>query len=132
MDPFHGVVLSLEECGDRLRSLSGGQLALDPPQHLRSSSKREILIRMLSNLKHIGLSSGGFERALACCDRILMLAPDSPIELRDRGLIYERLECHSAALIDYQRFLALAPDDETSPAISMRVRELHKRVRHLN
>lgn len=132
VDPFHGVLLSIEECGDRLRALSGGTLALDPDRHLQGSSKREILVRMLSNLKHIGLRSGDFERALGCCDRILLLTPDSPIEHRDRGLVHERLECHSSALIDYQRFLALSPDDETAPTVAQRVRELQKRVRHLN
>ena len=69
---------------------------------------------MLGNLKQIWLAREEWQRALGCVERILLLAPDAPLELRDRGLLYARLECFAAAEADLRRFLALAPDDPTA------------------
>ena len=55
--------------------------------------------------------------ALACADRSLLIAPDSPIELRDRGILYQHLECFGPAIEDLERFLELAPQHETAEVI---------------
>jgi regulator of sirC expression with transglutaminase-like and TPR domain len=68
------------------------------------------------------------ERALACCDRILLLAPEAPGELRDRGLLYEALDYAAAALADLTRFLELAPDDPSADAIRARRDALRART----
>ena len=67
-------------------------------------------MRVLGNLKRIWAERHELERALACCDRILLLAPDAPDELRDRALVYEGLACYSAAAADLDTLLGLAPD----------------------
>ena len=55
-----------------------------------------------------------------------MLGPDAPLELRDRGLLFARLECWSAATADLRRFLTLAPNDPTSAGVRQQLVELLK------
>jgi regulator of sirC expression with transglutaminase-like and TPR domain len=132
LDPFFGCVLSLAECRARLQAALGHDVAFDPERHLRAATPREVLVRILTNLKHIHLRARDFGRTLACCERILLLNPDSPTELRDRGLVFEQLECFAAAAHDLERFLRSAPDDETAPAVRDRLRALRARGQRLH
>jgi regulator of sirC expression with transglutaminase-like and TPR domain len=132
LDPFHGRVLGLSDCRARLHAALGVDAELRPELHLRAASPREILVRMLTNLKHLYLRARDFGRTLACCERILLLQPDAPLELRDRGLVYERLECFAAAASDLERFLHSAPEDESAPAIRDRLRALRARPHRLH
>ena len=93
IDPFFGTVLTAEECEERWGDLRPDGARLER-RLLRPASPREILVRMLSNLKQVYVEQNDAERALACVDRILLLAPDTPRELRDRGILYQRLECY--------------------------------------
>lgn len=132
VDPFFGTVMTLEACCERLRTLMGAGAVLEPEHHLRPATPREILMRMLTNLKHIAFRAQDFERALACCERIVLLAPDAPLELRDRGLAYEQLDAFAAALRDFERFLELAPNDSAAPNIEGRAARLADRVKRLH
>jgi len=117
VDAFFQTVLTREECQVRLAAALGAAAQLRPELHLRKAGAREILVRLLGNLKVLYVRSADFGRALACCERILLVAPDAPHELRDRGLVYEKLECFGAAAADLERFLELAPDDESAAAV---------------
>lgn len=110
IDPFERSVLDHDACQRRLEAGLGAPEPLRPEFHLRAASAREILLRMLGNLKRIYVERSDLERALACCDRGLLLAPDAPGELRDRALVYEGLACYAAAAADLDRLLELAPD----------------------
>ncbi len=132
LDPFHGRVLALSDCRARLHAVQGPGATFRPELHLRAASPREILVRMLTNLKHLYLRARDFGRTLACCERILLLLPDAPLELRDRGLVYERLDCFAAAASDLERFLHLAPEDATAPAIRERLLALRARPHRLH
>jgi regulator of sirC expression with transglutaminase-like and TPR domain len=132
VDAFFQTVLTRQECQVRLAAVLGAEARLEPALHLRKATPREILVRLLGNLKVIYVRSSEFGRALACCERILLVAPDSPHELRDRGLVYEKLECFSAAAADLARFLELAPDDESAGAVRERLNALEPRLRQLH
>ncbi len=121
VDAFHGSILSEPDCAELLRRFLGPDAHLVPRLHLRAATPREILVRLLGNLKHLYLRRRDFGRALACSERILLLVPTAPVELRDRGLIYEQLECYDAARSDLKRFLELAPEDESVPAVKARI-----------
>jgi regulator of sirC expression with transglutaminase-like and TPR domain len=127
IDAFEGRVVSIEECRERLHVVLGAQVALTP-ELLRAASKKQILLRMLSNLKSIYTALEHYEAALACCDRSLLLVPDSPLEHRDRGLIYKSLECVRPALTELERFLELSPNGEGSGAIRRLVAVLRQRL----
>lgn len=112
IDAFVGQTLTEDECRRRLRATMGPRATFGPAL-LRPAGPKEILTRMLRNLKQIDVQQRQFARALRHCERILMLNPSDPTELRDRGLVYQQLECFGPALSDLERFLALAPDDDT-------------------
>jgi len=129
VDAFHGRVLSMAECEGKLRAVTKSQVSLEPDFHLRAATTREILVRMLMNLKHIGLRGGEFERALGCSDRILLLLPDAPEELRDRGLLNEKLQYYRAALADFKQLAEVAPQARTGGGLEQKIAELEGLVR---
>jgi regulator of sirC expression with transglutaminase-like and TPR domain len=130
IDPFLGSVITTEECTHRLQGIYGAEARLDR-RLMRPAQPREILVRLLSNLKQIYVERSDFIRALACVDRILLLVPDLPRELRDRGILYQRLECFAAALRDFERYLKLAPGDEAAPLIRETLPDLQRRAAQL-
>jgi regulator of sirC expression with transglutaminase-like and TPR domain len=132
VDPFSGQVLDHAACARRLDEVAGSNAVFRPAIHLRAASRREILVRLLSNLKHIWLNAEDLDRALACCDRILLLIPDAPDALRDRGLVYEALECHAAALADFERCLLFAPSGQLGAEVRARVLTLRSGSRCLH
>lgn len=119
VDPFFGRTLTLADCAERLRAAAGDETPLDR-RWLRPATATEIYVRMLNNLKLVYLRRGDGMAALGCFDRILVLAPEAALELRDRGLLLERLGCVLPALDDYTRFLELAPRHESAQAIRRR------------
>ena len=132
VDAFFGTVLTLDACRERLQAVMGSAAPLEPESYLRPATPREILTRMLTNLKYIAFRAKDFERALACCERVVLLAPDNPLELRDRGLAYEQLDAFGAAIRDFERFIELAPNEPSARAIEDRAARLHERVRRLH
>lgn len=127
IDPFHGRVMGADESAERLRGVYGGQVRFDK-RLLQAATPREILVRILSNLKQVYVGKSDFLRALACVDRILLLMPDAPLELRDRGILYHRLECFAAALRDLERYLQLAPEDDAAAVIRGMLPELQRQA----
>lgn len=131
VDPFVGAILSERQCRDRLEAVAGPGVELRA-DHLRDAEPREIVIRLLSNLKQVFVGRRDFDRALACCDRILITAPDAPFELRDRGIVYEQLGCFAAAASDLERFLELAPGDESADAVEQRLSAVRLQIGRLH
>ncbi|HBZ70641.1 MAG TPA: hypothetical protein DEP35_13280 [Deltaproteobacteria bacterium] len=130
-DPFSGSTLSDDDVRERFK-LAMGPAARFDARWLRVATPREILVRLLGNLKQIYVQRKELEKALGCCDRILMLSPDAPLELRDRGLVYQELECFGAALCDLERFLALAERDPSADAIRDTLVELRAKAARVN
>jgi len=120
LDPFSGgISLSHEELEQRLRRMygEGNPFLSQIPQLLTATSKKEILVRMLRNLKGIYLQQSDFARALAVLDRILLVAPDLAMEIRDRGAVHQRLGHLQAAVQDFRRYVQMAPNAEDSETI---------------
>ncbi len=131
VDAFEGRVLEPADCEQRLQAALGPDARLEA-RSLAAAGPREILIRILGNLKINYLGRDEYEAALACCDRVLLLAPDTALELRDRGLLYQRLECFAAALTDLERFLELAPGQESAAAIRALLPNLREQVQQIH
>jgi regulator of sirC expression with transglutaminase-like and TPR domain len=124
IDPFHGgEVLSSDDCVQRLRKVAPSRAS--EPRHLEAVSTRQILGRMLHNLKRIYVETGDDVRALWVLDRLVLLAPDDPAERRDRGLVEARLGGFAAAVEDLDAYLAAAP----AAADAAKVRELADQLR---
>jgi regulator of sirC expression with transglutaminase-like and TPR domain len=107
VDAFHGgEMLSADECVARYRARTGGR-DLDR-RHLAAVAPRQILARLLYNLKRTYLERRDDVRAWWVLDRILLLAPNQLEALRDRGLVTARLGVAAAAERDLEAYLARA------------------------
>jgi regulator of sirC expression with transglutaminase-like and TPR domain len=87
---------------------------------------------MLRNLKMVYFQTDQLDLALWANEHILGLEPGRTFDLRDRGLILERLECFRPALADFARYLELRPHGEDAEDIRRRVIDLQRRVNRLN
>lgn len=120
LDPFQGgSVVSQEQMEHKLRAMYGpnNPFIAQLPKLLAAVGKKDILLRMLRNLKQIYTQQEDFERALSVMERILLLAPDHPVEVRDRGALHHRMGHQQLAVRDFQRYLQLAPKAEDAKAV---------------
>jgi len=113
-----------------------GELADVPDGEVRrmlaAARKKEILARVLRNLKEIYQQRHERERALAASTRIIALDPKAAEEYRDRGTMYFELECFRAALADYRRYLDLRPKAGDAQSVKKIVGELEQLAARLN
>ncbi len=132
IDPFHrGAILTPADCRRRLKEMTDGSVAFQP-DHLRSVTKRQILSRMLSNLKHIYLRARSFPKALRVMDLMLVVNPEDAAEVRDRGLVLSQAGRLGAALRDLERYLAMAPKAEDADTIKEHMAGVRRRMAAMN
>ena len=87
-----------------------------------------MLARMLRNLKNLYIERSEFAQALAAADRILLIEPDQPQDVRDRGLLRARLNQFNGALEDLERYARLAPGASDLPQIREQARAIAERA----
>ena len=110
IDPFHrGQILTHDDCRARLKDSSQGKIEFHP-QLLASTSPRLMLFRILGNLKSIYVNRREHQRALAAVERMLLLVPDSPPEVRDRGILLSGVGRPLEGVGELARYLRLKPD----------------------
>ena len=109
VDPFHaGRILSFADCATLAKQTAGVDLRSNPAV-LAPVNKRQILVRMLSNLKAIYLRGQAFDKAKQVLDLLIAAAPQYAEEYRHRGLVHLRLLNHRAAKSDLETYLRLEP-----------------------
>ncbi len=117
VDAFNGgEVLFPEDCQQRLSQIYGETVELQP-EFLKPVDTHQFLARMLTNLKVIYLNQEDMDRALAAIERILLIFPDTPMELRDRGLLYYQQGRLTAASQDLESYLQIMPEAPDAPLI---------------
>jgi regulator of sirC expression with transglutaminase-like and TPR domain len=134
LDPYcRGVSLSLNDLQQRLREVQGGEVSRAIiAGMLVSANKKEILARVLRNLKAIYVEREEDAQALSVMEWIITVAPADAFEVRDRGLLLAKLECPRAAVEDLERYLQLVPDAEDAHELRARVVELRHAASRLN
>lgn len=132
VDPFNrGSILSEPDLQGLLDRMYGGRLEVRP-EYLQAVSNRQIVQRMLNNLKLVYANRQDPKRCLRAVEQLAILDPDDPAQIRDRGLLRVRLEDGAGALADLERFLELAPDSESAETVRQEVRRLRKHARALH
>jgi regulator of sirC expression with transglutaminase-like and TPR domain len=125
VDCFNGGdILSPQDCQRRLDEIYSGQMTLRP-EFLFAVSRRQILTRVLNNLKAIHLSTRNFRKALAVVQLVLVIYPRSPEDVKQRAFLRYSLGQTSGAAEDLEQYLKMSPDasdaDEIrQAALSMR------------
>ncbi|HEX6768689.1 MAG TPA: tetratricopeptide repeat protein [Candidatus Binatia bacterium] len=126
IDPFNaGDVKSHEDLQAMLDQIYGGKVRLHRDL-LAALPKRQILKRMLANLKAIYGRRDELVKMVAVLDRLIILDPTAAEEVRDRGAVYLRLECYGQAKDDFETYLRLAPDAKDAAAIRQQLADLAK------
>lgn len=131
IDPLTGKSLSREELSERLAPFQemGG---LDDEQelplglYLQAAPPRDIIARMLFNLKDIHAAQEDWPRLITVLDRLIVLLPQAWPEYRDRGLAHAEAGRPGHALEDLETYLANATDAGDRRAIAARVSELRR------
>ena len=132
IDPFNqGEIRSQKNLQTMLNRLYGRKVNFDP-DFLAAITNKQILRRMLNNLELIYLRQNQLTKGLSIVERLLVLDPGSAEDIRDRGIIYLRLECFKQALEDLQRYLSLAPQAEDAAAIHEQITALTRQVAQIH
>jgi regulator of sirC expression with transglutaminase-like and TPR domain len=129
IDPFQrGRRWSLAECETQIRLFYG---ALSPElveAVLVAPSRHAILARVLRNLKGAYIERGDFAHAHAAVDRVLLIEPNSALDLRDRGLLRIRLGRNHLALEDLDGYVRMAPNPTDLSVIEKHALNLVERI----
>jgi regulator of sirC expression with transglutaminase-like and TPR domain len=139
IDPFHGGAILNEADCRQLLSRAGEGSAFEPSL-LARATRRQVLVRMLNNLKRLYVKMHSFPQARATTDLLLALQPSSLADLKDRGLLAYNMNDFSHALRDFEEYLKLArlseqgDDDERKETEQVweHVKTLRRRVAQLN
>lgn len=128
VDSFNrGEILFEQDCETRLTEIYGYPVKLQP-SFTEPVSHRQILARILTNLKLIYLNRQDLSRALATVERILLLFPETPRELRDRGLLYYQLGYSSKAYRDLGVYLKIVPNADDADIINRLLQQLGREI----
>ena len=131
IDPFNGRSLSREELDERLgpyRARQGlaGDFEVPLGLFLQAAPARDVLARLLFNLKEIAHTSEDWPRLLAVQQRLVLLLPQDAAQLRDRGLTWAELGRLAEAADDLSSYLSARPDATDAPAMRERLAELQQ------
>ncbi|MEX2524128.1 MAG: tetratricopeptide repeat protein [Gammaproteobacteria bacterium] len=134
LDPFsRGLVLDRQELHQRLRHFTDSYRSERKlEQLLVPAGNRDILLRMLRNLKNVYFEAEDYEHALEMVNFMLVLAPDNVGEIRDRAYIHDQLDCFRDAIDDYQRYLMLSPGADDISYIQSRLTDLKQSAGRLH
>ena len=123
INPFNGEYVSEHTLRAWLIG-NRGPLAELKHEDLESTDNPTVIGRWLALLKSALLREEHYTLALRCTDLALTFVPDDPYEIRDRGFIYQQLDCHQVALSDYQYFIDQCPDDPAAELLKNQVSKM--------
>jgi regulator of sirC expression with transglutaminase-like and TPR domain len=132
VDPFHGTaLLGAADCQQRLDRIFGGRVQVDEAM-LQATPTKEILARMLRNLKAIYSRRQDELRALRTVDLLVAVQPEAAEELRDRGMLYAALDCYTLAARDLAAYLERVPRSPEAGRILQTIAEMRRLQARLN
>jgi regulator of sirC expression with transglutaminase-like and TPR domain len=121
-----GDILSRQDCQSRLDEIYSGEMAMRP-EFLHPISRRQILTRMLNNLKTVYLSTRNFRKALTIADLILVIHPQSAEDVKQRALLRYSMGMQALAAEDLDEYLKISPtasDGEEVRQMSLSIRRM--------
>jgi regulator of sirC expression with transglutaminase-like and TPR domain len=128
IDPFNrGEILTHDDCRNRLHSVYGDSLEFNE-RLLARATNRQIVWRMLNNLKDIYVKGHAIDKCLSIIDMMLLVDSDDLTQFRDRGLLRMQLRQFDGAGRDLQYYLKHSPNAEDREEIENHIKEL-KRIR---
>lgn len=131
IDPFTGQSLSREELSERLEPFKRRSGLVDDFEvplglYLQAAEPRDVMARILRNLKEVHKSQGDWARLAAVLDRLIVLLPDAWSEYRDRGIAHEEQGHAAMAIADYDTYCLQATDALDLDAVAQRIAHLRR------
>jgi regulator of sirC expression with transglutaminase-like and TPR domain len=109
IDPYRrGRIVTRQDCQELLKAQFGDEAELKP-EYFAASTKKQILARMLNNLKGSYVRRHDFTRVLTLVQLALGVEPESSQQLHDRGMIYFLMRRFAEAQADFKTYLNLTP-----------------------
>ena len=132
IDCFNGGnILSPGDCQRKLDEIYAGQMTLRP-EFLFAVSRRQMLTRILNNLKGVYLTARNFRKALPIVDLILVIYPRSPEDVKQRAMLRYGLGQTKAAADDLEEYLKMSPDASDSDEIRQTALSLRRMLALMN
>ena len=112
LDPFYdGRLLDIDDLQEILDTNYGGEIEFKP-EFLDEIESEQLLLRMTRNLKNSYVQSFVYEKALRCVNMVLAIEPESPEDIRDKGILEERVLNYDKALKYLNKYLEINPNAE--------------------
>lgn len=123
IDPFTGEIWNRNQQSLMLRATLGDLTEMES-KYTADATHKQILMRLITVAKGCMLQNRCLPEALRCSEILLSLNPDDPYEVRDRGLVYEQLECPKLAAQDYAYFVEQCPQDPVAAILKAQIARL--------
>ena len=132
LDPFHGGrIVTAADCRRMIERMYQGQMEFRA-EFLAPVSAKYIVLRMLNNLRGIYLDRQQLPKALAVVEMALEITPDSPDDLKQRGLLHYRLHHNRQARADLESYLFLNPRSADAAEVKRMLQEMKRAAARLN
>ncbi len=128
LDPFNGgKLLSSDDLNDILFQKYGEEVKFSP-EYLNEIMPEKILIRMTRNLKNSYVQSYAYDMAMRCINMTLALEPISSEEIRDKGILEDRLLNHDQALTYLNQYLEINPNADDADFVLDLIRSIREKI----
>lgn len=123
IDPFNGEMVGFRQLELRVRGQLGNHARLTSIM-LEVDTKETIIKRYVNVLKASYIQADNIELALLCSDILLRLDPDDAFEVRDRGFLFQQLDCFQLACNDFTYFIEHRPEDPIVSLLKRQIRQM--------
>lgn len=128
LDPFNdGRLLDIDDLQEILDRNFDGQLEFEP-EFLDEINSEQVLVRLARNLKNSYFQSYANEKALKCVNMTLAIEPESPEDIRDKGILEEKLLNHNTALQYLNQYLEINPNAEDVDFVLELIRNVKTKI----
>tara|TARA_B100000029_G_scaffold77323_1_gene68993 strand:+ start:346 stop:1170 length:825 start_codon:yes stop_codon:yes gene_type:complete len=128
LDPFNrGRLLELEDLQEILYQNYGDSVEF-VSEYLNQISDQKIIIRMLRNLKNSYIDSFAYDMAITSNQMILQILPDSPDEIRDEGILEDKIGNYDGAIKSLNKYLEMEPNSDDADFILELIREIRNKT----
>ena len=132
LDPFNGgAALSEEGCVEVASRAVGRRVRLTPT-HFAPSTKRQVLIRLLRNLKTVYGKQSEWAKLLRVVDLLLVVDEESPEHGRDRGTALVKLGHLHHGAAEWERYLQRYPHAQDAEGLREQLRGVRQGLAALN
>jgi regulator of sirC expression with transglutaminase-like and TPR domain len=132
IDPFNrGCILGQPDCQQRLNEIYQGKIELKP-EFLQPVTTRQVLTRILNNLRQIYFTQRDFQKGLAILDMLMAIPPRMPELLRERALVRLNLDQYLGAARDLARYLKDCPEAEDAEDVEETLQMVKQLLARLN